>query len=238
LPTYESLAQVSEAIRVCRRCPRLVRYRESIPRRRSFSSEEYWRRPIAGFGDPQASLVVIGLAPAAHGGNRTGRVFTGDESGRFLVEALYEAGFTNQPTSTSRDDGLVYRDCYITAAVRCAPPDNKPTAIEFRTCSSFLDAELAMLQNARSVLALGGAAFEAYLAHLRRMGVKVAGARFAHGKRYDFPGFPTLYASYHPSPRNTYTKKLTKKMFLSLLKQIRSERLVGSLSSADAQASQ
>ncbi len=208
----------------CRRCPRLVRYRETVPPRKSFRSERYWRRPVPGFGDPNASLVVIGLAPAAHGGNRTGRVFTGDESGRFLVAALYEAGYANKPVSESRDDGLVYTDCYVTAAVKCVPPQNKPTAKEFENCSAYLDSELRLLHNARSVVALGRAAFEAYVDYAASRGARTARAEFAHGRRYRFAGLPTLYASYHPSPRNTYTGKLTKKMFMSLLQKVRADR--------------
>jgi uracil-DNA glycosylase len=224
LAEYESLAEVAAAVVECRRCPRLVRYRETVPVRRSFESERYWRRPIPGFGDPQASLVVVGLAPAAHGGNRTGRVFTGDESGRFLVGALHEAGYANQPSSESRGDGLVYTGCYVTAAVRCAPPQNRPTPKEFENCSVYLDSELRLLPNARSVLALGRGAFDAYLGYARRRGVSAKGMEFVHGRRYELAGLPTLYASYHPSPRNTYTGKLTKGMLLSLLRRIRRDK--------------
>lgn len=216
-----SLAEVSAAIVRCRRCPRLVEYRETLPPRRSFEGEEYWRRPVPGFGDPAARLVVIGLAPAAHGGNRTGRVFTGDGSGRFLVGALYTAGYASQPVSDSREDGLVYEGCYVTAAVRCAPPDNRPTRAEFENCRPYLEAELRILGEARAVLALGRAAFDAYLAYARGRGAATRGLRFVHGRRYDFPALPSLYASYHPSPRNTNTGKLTRRMLLSLLGRIR-----------------
>ncbi len=217
----ESLAEVASEVVRCRRCPRLAKYREHVPPRKSFRSESYWRKPVPGFGDPEASLVVIGLAPAANGGNRTGRVFTGDESARFLVSALYEAGYANQPTSESRDDGLVYTGCYVTAAVKCAPPQNKPTPKEFENCSIYLDSELRLLQNAKAVVSLGKLAFGAYLAYAKKQGFSTRGVRFRHGLKYDFPGLPSLYASYHPSPQNTYTKKLTKEMLVSLLKGIR-----------------
>ena len=219
----ESLAEVAEAVVGCRRCPRLVRFRESVPPRKSFRSEAYWRRPVPGFGDPSASLVVIGLAPAAHGGNRTGRVFTGDESGRFLVRALCEAGYANRPTSETRDDGLLYTDCYVTAAVKCAPPQDKPTAKEFEKCLPWLDSELRLLTRAEVVLALGGAAFKAFLDYADRRGAATRGIRFAHGARHAFASLPVLYGCYHPSPRNTHTGKLTSAMLVSLLERVRDE---------------
>jgi uracil-DNA glycosylase family 4 len=218
-----SLDEVRADIVECRLCPRLVKYREGLPPRPSFKGQEYWRRPVPGFGDPEATLVIIGLAPAAHGGNRTGRVFTGDGSGRFLVGALYEAGYASQPTSESREDGLIYQGCYISAAVRCAPPGDRPIPSEFENCSRYMDAELRLLPHARSVLALGKAAFDAYLHHARRCGADTRGARFVHGSRHDFVGLPSLYPSYHPSPRNTNTGKLTRGMFLALLKRVREE---------------
>lgn len=220
---YRALDEVTKDVVGCRLCRRLVKYRETVARRASFSEQHYWRRPVAGFGAPNASLVIVGLAPAAHGGNRTGRVFTGDESGRFLVRALCEAGFANQPTSESRDDGLLLRDCYLTAAVKCAPPQNKPTADEFRNCSLYLDAELSLLTNARALLALGRLAFGALADLARRRGGILPGLKFAHGKRYPLKGLPTLFASYHPSPRNTYTGKLTMPMLVELLKRIKKE---------------
>lgn len=216
----ESLSEVAKTVVECRRCPRLVKHRETVAPRRSFFSQEYWRRPVPGFGDPMATLVVVGLAPASHGGNRTGRVFTGDESGRFLVRALYEAGYANQPTSESRDDGLVYQDCYVTAAVKCAPPKDRPTAEEFEKCGSWLETELRLLTGARAVVALGHAAFRACVNCAERCGGKTKGLKFEHGRRYSLEGLPALYACYHPSPRNTHTGKLTRKMMVSLLKRI------------------
>jgi len=224
LARSETLADVAAAVVGCRRCPRLVRYRETVSPRKSFRSESYWRRPVPGFGDPDASMVVIGLAPAAHGGNRTGRVFTGDASGRFLVGALYEAGYANQPVSEARDDGLVYTDCYVTAAVKCVPPQDRPTAREFENCGAWLDSELRLIVKAKAVVALGRAAFKAYLDYAARRGAVTRGMRFSHGRRYTLKGSPTLYASYHPSPRNTHTGKLTRRMLVSLLKRARREK--------------
>ncbi len=225
--SYRTIEDVSNEVVGCRRCERLVSYRESLPARASYSHEEYWRKPVAGYGDPNARLVVIGLAPAAHGGNRTGRVFTGDESGRFLVSSLHEAGYSNKPTSESRGDGLVLFDCYITAAVKCAPPQNRPTGEEFENCSSFLEAEFSLLVRAKSVLTLGHEAFSSFLAHVEKTGGRAKGLKFAHGARYVLDGFPALYASYHPSPRNTYTGKLTKRMLVGLLMRIRKDNESG-----------
>ncbi len=219
----ETTAQLADEVVRCRRCPRLVQYRESVPPRASFGSQEYWRKPVPGFGDPQAKLVVIGLAPAAHGGNRTGRVFTGDESGRFLVRALYEAGFANQPTSTNRDDGLEYKDCYVTAAVKCAPPHDKPTRKEFENCGVWLGSELRLLAGTKAVVALGKGAFDAYLSYARSRGATTRGLRFSHGARHSLGRLPVLYASYHPSPRNTHTGKLTKGMLVSLLERVKDD---------------
>jgi len=199
---------------------------------------EYWGRPIPSFGDPRGELLIVGLAPAAHGGNRTGRIFTGDRSGDFLYRALYEAGFANQPQSRQRDDGLELRNCYITAALRCAPPRNKPLPEELRNCQPYFQAELRLLERVRAVLALGRIAFDAYL-RLAALGVvPVRGNacdseerqkfpprsafRFAHGASYDLPGnLPRLFASYHPSQQNTQTGKLTPKMMHAVFEDIR-----------------
>jgi uracil-DNA glycosylase len=222
-PNNESLDEVAKAVVGCGRCPRLVKFRQSVAPRKSFRSEAYWRRPVPGFGDPSARLVVIGLAPAAHGGNRTGRVFTGDASGRFLVRALCEAGYANRPTSEKRDDGLLYTDCYLTAAVKCAPPQDKPTAEEFENCSAWLDSELRLLTKAEVVLALGRAAFKAFLDYADHRGAATRGIKFAHGARYALGSLPVLYACYHPSPRNTHTGKLTSAMLVSLLARVRDD---------------
>ena len=221
----DSLERVREEVVRCTACPRLVRYRELVARekKREFRSEPYWGRGVPGFGDPRARLVAVGLAPAAHGSNRTGRVFTGDRSAAFLVKAFHRAGFANQPTSVRRSDGLRYRDLYLTAAARCAPPGNHPNARELYACRGYLVRELALLSEARALLALGGVAWEALrLAVPQAYGVPVPAGAFAHGACVPLgPGRPTLWASYHPSPQNTQTGKLTEAMLVDLLGTIR-----------------
>lgn len=218
------LKRLGETIVACRSCPRLVSFRENVPARAAFRNQEYWRKPLPGFGDPEAWLMVIGLAPAAHGGNRTGRLFTGDESARFLMRALHKAGFANQPTSSSKDDGLRLTGCYITAAVRCVPPDNRPAPKEFANCSRYLDREFEILTDLRAVVALGQLAFKAYLDYARSRGHGVSGVKFSHGVRIGFQGIPRLYGSYHPSPRNTYTGKLSEAMLVEVLERARADR--------------
>lgn len=202
----------------CARCPRLVVYRERVARdkRRAFRDETYWGRPLPGFGDPNARMVLVGLAPAAHGGNRTGRVFTGDSSGDFLYAALYRAGFANQPTSVHRDDGLRLTDAYIIAVIRCAPPDNKPLPEEIANCQEYLDRDLEILWGKRVIVALGKIAFDNTLSALARKGVKIGKPRpaFGHNLGYNFADAGLwLIASYHPSQRNTQTGLLTRAMF-------------------------
>jgi uracil-DNA glycosylase family 4 len=214
-------ASLHQKIISCELCPRLVDYRRAVRARRSYADQQYWRRPVPGFGDLNGRLLVLGLAPATHGGFRTGRIFTGDPSSRFLVSALHAAGFANQAVSESVQDGLVYTDCYLTAAVKCAPPGDKPTPKEFATCAPYLDREIDTMKKLESVLALGSFAFRAYLSHLERQGFPTRGARFAHGTVCPFPGLPTLYASYHPSPRNTNTGKLTPSMLAEVLRRIK-----------------
>ena len=211
-----ALATLHEDIVSCRRCSRLVCHREIAARdkRRSFEHWTYWGRAVPGFGDPEARLLVVGLAPAAHGGNRTGRVFTGDRSGDWLFATLHRFGFANQPASTHLEDGLSLHDTYVTAAVRCAPPDNKPTPEEFRHCRPYLQREIEALPRVRVVVALGRVAFDAYLAARRAMGRPVPRPRpqFAHGSRQSLSDV-TLVGSYHPSQRNTQTGLLTQRMF-------------------------
>ena len=201
----------------CRKCPRLVEYRERIgvEKRRAYRDHEYWAKPVPGFGDPKARLLVLGLAPGAHGSNRTGRPFTGDRSGEFMYPILNKVGFASQPTAVSREDGLKLLDCYITAAVRCAPPDNKPLPEELANCAPYLDREIAALDRVKVVVALGKIGFDAYLAHLRRTGHSFRNAQypFGHAVEYDLPNGTTLLGSYHPSNQNTATGKLTAKMF-------------------------
>jgi uracil-DNA glycosylase family 4 len=216
----ERFLELNSRVIACRRCPRLVRYRESFQARRAFEGQEYWRRPVPGFGDAHARIVLIGLAPAAHGGERTGRVFTGDESARFLYRSLYDAGLASQPTSESRDDGLELRDCYITAAVKCAPPANKPTALEFGNCGVYLDEEMALLDEARALVALGRMAFGAALDWAERRGLDTRGMVFRHGVTYSLGSLPRLYGCYHPSPRNTYTGLLTRRMMTDVFRKV------------------
>ncbi|HYL47250.1 MAG TPA: uracil-DNA glycosylase [Candidatus Limnocylindrales bacterium] len=221
----DPLVKLNEEIIGCRKCPRLVRYREKVARekRRAFRECEYWGKPVPGFGDPRARLLILGLAPAAHGGNRTGRVFTGDRSGDFLYQALYRAGFANQATSTNRGDGLELRDAYIAAAVRCAPPANKPLPSELANCRPYFEQELEILRP-RAVLALGSIAMRAYLGLLKDRGEirNLTAFPFAHAASYQLPGkLPRLFASYHPSQQNTFTGKLTEAMLVAVLRKIR-----------------
>ncbi|HEX5411875.1 MAG TPA: uracil-DNA glycosylase [Terriglobia bacterium] len=206
----------------CTRCPRLVEYREKVARdkRRMFRDWDYWGKPVPGFGDPNPELLIVGLAPAAHGANRTGRMFTGDRSGEFLFRALYEADFASQPTSHHREDGLRLRRCYITAALRCAPPANKPLQQELRNCRAYLESELRLLRQVRAVLALGRIAFDRYLSVVgERVFMSPRSAMpFAHGATYQLPGgLPRLFASYHPSQQNTQTGRLTPEMMHAVL---------------------
>jgi uracil-DNA glycosylase family 4 len=195
----------------CERCPRLREWCREVAHAkvRRFADQVYWGRPVPGFGDRQARLLIVGLAPAAHGGNRTGRVFTGDRSGDFLFAALHRAGFANQPTSVARDDGLVLHDCYVAAAARCAPPANKPVPDEMARCREYLQREWRLLVELRAVLVLGKIALDALLAALRGMGrVERRALAFGHGLSHDLGGGVRLYCSYHPSQQNTFTGRL------------------------------
>ena len=222
----------------CTKCPRLVEYRQLVAstKRRMYREWDYWGRPLPGFGDPAARVMLVGLAPAAHGGNRTGRMFTGDRSADWLYGTLYKFGFANQPTSLHRDDGLVLRDAYVTAAVRCVPPANKPVTEELVACRPYLLEELAMLPRLRVVVALGRIAFDAYLAARTEVAsgsmdppgetapgrsVPTRRPRFGHGATFDLPDGITLVASYHPSQQNTQTGRLTRDMFESVFASVR-----------------
>lgn len=208
----DSLTRLAREVVACERCPRLRGWCQEVAEAKvkRFRAESYWGRPVPGLGDPMARLFVVGLAPAAHGGNRTGRIFTGDRSGDFLFSALYRAGFANQPSSVSRDDGLTLRDCYIAAVCRCAPPANKPTRDEIRNCREYLAREWGLLQRARAVLALGKLAMDGLLAMLREGG-RLPQRRpyhFSHGASHDLGDGLRLFASYHPSQQNTFTGRL------------------------------
>ncbi len=222
----KDLLTLASEIVECRRCPRLVDWREKVAREKvaRHSAETYWGRPVPGFGDPDARFWILGLAPAAHGGNRTGRVFTGDRSGDFLYRALYEAGFCNQPTSVSKNDGLLLHDLYVSAVVRCAPPQNKPTPAEYDACRPFLEREFRSLERLSLVLVLGAVAYREY----RKMLASVTSPSpppfppFAHGRFIPAsPGLPALLACYHPSARNTQTGLLTPAMMGKILESAR-----------------
>jgi uracil-DNA glycosylase family 4 len=217
------LTVLNHEVIACTRCPRLVGYREQVARerRRAYRDCEYWGKPVPGFGDPDGRVLIMGLAPGAHGSNRTGRPFTGDASGKFMFPVLHETGFANQPTASDRNDGLLLKDLYITAAVRCAPPANKPTPQELAECSQFLDREIAGLERVKVVVALGKIGFDAYLNYLKRRGQPLNRQKylFKHGFSYRLPDGKVLLASYHPSNQNTQTGKLTRDMFVEIFEE-------------------
>ncbi len=220
----KSLGALQRQVVSCTRCPRLVEWRRTVAaeRTRRFESERYWGKPVPGFGDPHARLLLVGLAPAAHGGNRTGRMFTGDRSGDWLYEALHKFGFANMPTSTSIDDGLTLKDCYVTAACRCAPPQNKPLPSEIAHCRPFLISELQLLKNIRVVVGLGKIGFTAAFKALGEAGRIPPDPvpSFSHGVEYTFSSI-TLLGSFHPSQQNTFTGRLTRPMFHSIFRKAR-----------------
>jgi uracil-DNA glycosylase len=222
-----TLTVLNKTITDCSFCPRLVAHRQEVAwhKRKQYRDWTYWGRPVPGFGDPHARLYVLGLAPAAHGGNRTGRVFTGDRSGDWLYDALYRYGFANQAESVHRGDGLTLIDCYIGATVRCAPPGNKPAPDEFERCSRYLQEEVRLLRSHRVVIALGKIAFDHYLKTCRFQGrvMPTPVPKFGHGVVYRLPWGVTLLGSYHPSQQNTFTGKLTRPMFHSVFGKARKE---------------
>ena len=221
---HDTLAAVSRDVVACRACPRLRRYCERVAAagKPEFAGWTYWGKPVPGFGDPRAEVLVLGLAPAAHGANRTGRMFTGDPSATWLIRAMYRAGFANQPTSLRRDDGLRLTRVYITATVRCAPPDNRPLPAEIARCRPFLLREWRLLAPVRVVVTLGHIGFQACRRILRAMGAPVGGMRFAHGAVHALgEGFPTVVCSYHPSRQNTNTGRLTEAMLDGVFRTVR-----------------
>lgn len=228
----DTLKILNQKITACVRCPRLVAYRAEVGRvkRRAYRDWNYWAKPVPGFGDPRARLLLIGLAPGAHGANRTGRMFTGDSSGDFLYKALYESGFASQPTSASRDDGLKLQDAYISAVARCAPPDNKPALDEIRNCRPYLERDLELLTRVQVVVALGRMAFDAYLGILREQSKieRRSAFVFGHNAAHETgPGQPLLISSYHPSQQNTSTGKLTESMLRAVFEAARARLKVG-----------
>ena len=223
--TMKSLNVLHQTVADCTLCPRLTAYRKNIARAKvkRFQDWDYWGRPIPGFGDPKGQLFVLGLAPAAHGGNRTGRVFTGDRSGDWLYEALHRFQFANQAESLHRNDGLRLTNCYVAAAVRCAPPDNKPTKEEFERCRPFLLQEFRLLRRVKVVVALGKIAFDEYLKSYKILGFDPGkpSPKFSHGVRVPCPWGVTLLGSYHPSQQNTFTGRLTRPMFHGVFREAR-----------------
>lgn len=221
----DSMKELRESVIGCRKCKRLVQFRESVmSKKRALAREIYWRRPVPGFGDEKAWLLILGLAPSAEGGNRTGRIFTGDGSARFLFRMLHAEGFANQSTSEKVGDGLKVDGCYVTAAVKCVPPENKPTGRECDNCSVYLWNEMHLLKRLKSVLVLGRLALERYLHYVKHYGGCPPKIAFKHGAKCAIAGFPMLYMSYHPSPQNTNTGKLTETMFINVLREIRRDR--------------
>jgi len=221
---HDSLARVSREVVQCERCPRLRAWCREVARTRvkRFREQEYWGRPVPGFGDPDARLLVVGLAPAAHGGNRTGRVFTGDRSGDFLFAGLFRAGFASQAESVGRDDGLRLRDCYVAPVVRCAPPANKPTSAEITRCRDYLAREWALLPDVRAVLVLGRIALDGFLAMLREKGRDAPrGLAFGHGLTHELGGGVRLFCSFHVSQQNTFTGRLTPRSFDGVLAKVK-----------------
>jgi len=218
-----SLRRLAYIVESCEKCPRLRTYCAMVAqeKRKAYRDWTYWGRPVAGFGDSDAKLWIIGLAPGAHGANRTGRVFTGDQSGHFLYAALHREGFANQPTSASRDDGLKLTGCYISAAARCAPPDNKPRPVELARCSHYLDVEWQMLARKRAILALGKIAWDATIALAKRQGASFTAMGFAHGAECRLSDDLVLIGSYHVSQQNTFTGRLTNAMFDQVLQRCR-----------------
>jgi uracil-DNA glycosylase family 4 len=215
--SHAELDLLSKQVSECRRCPRLVAWRERVARekRAAFRDEEYWGRPVPAFGDPASSVLVVGLAPAAHGANRTGRMFTGDRSGDWLYRALHRAGFANQARSVDIEDGLTLEDVFVTAAVRCAPPENKPTPMERDSCRPWLEAELDALSELRVIVVLGAVAYQQTLRILAKRGhlIPRPKPRFGHGAELEVSDGLTLLCSYHPSQQNTFTGRLTEEMF-------------------------
>jgi len=205
----------------CRKCPRLVDFRESIEQKKAYHNEKYWKKPVPGYGSQDSEIFLIGLAPSAHGGNRTGRIFTGDLSGDFLMESLYLEKMASQPNSDYLADGLKLYNIYMSAAVKCVPPKNMPSKSEEVSCFPYLVSEFSLLKKVNRVLVLGKLAHGSYLRFLKEKNINVKGVKFIHGRHYEFENMPTLFCSYHPSPQNTNTGKLTQNNFRKLLKTVK-----------------
>lgn len=221
--TGEKIRVLEARITNCMKCERLVKFRKEVAGRNTrYSQEDYWSRPVPGYGDIEGKILILGLAPAATGGNRTGRVFTGDKSSDFLVSCLHEAGIANQPTSLSRDDGLVYHDSYISAILKCVPPNDKPERTEIENCYTFLEEEIFLMRNLKVVLTLGTVAHNGLLRYLKRNGIDTRGRKFGHGVVHNFENFKEV-CSYHPSPRNVNTGRLSRDSFMKVLELLKNE---------------
>lgn len=217
------LEKIQNRVVSCKKCPRLVTYLHEVSNRRPkrFRDWDYWSKPLPSFGDPRAPLLIIGLAPAANGGNRTGRMFTGDRSGEWLFRALHQFGFANQSHSLRRDDGFALKDCYITATIRCAPPENKPLPEEINACRPYFLRELDLLRKVKVMVPLGQIAFKQTIQSLRQKGVEIPSLAFGHGKVYPLSNGQIIITTYHPSQQNTQTGKLTKSMFHQIFRMVR-----------------
>ena len=222
MKTGIELKKLQEVVTQCRKCPRLVAYLREVSRNKPkrFRDWDYWGKPLPSFGAPNARLLIVGLAPAAHGGNRTGRMFTGDRSGEWLFGTLYKFGFANRPNSSRRDDDFALKDCYITATIRCAPPKNKPLPEEIENCRPYFLKELDLLRNVNILVPLGQIAFTQTLKALRLRGLDIPSLKFGHGKVYSLPNRQTLITTYHPSQQNTQTGKLTREMFQNVFRMV------------------
>ncbi len=221
-----TLSKLNYSIIDCRKCERLVNFREkiAIEKRKQYLHEDYWGRPITGYGDEKAKLLMVGLAPAAHGGNRTGRVFTGDRSADFLFKCLFEAGFCNQSISINKSDGLILKNLYLTTALKCVPPGDKPTSLELKTCFKFFNQEINLLKNITTILALGKIAYDACINYYKQQyDIKNKDFIFSHGSKNKLPDNKVLIGSYHPSPRNVNTGRINKIKMVNLLRKVKKE---------------
>ena len=221
-----TLSKLNKSIIDCRQCDRLVNFREKIAteKRKQYLHEDYWGKPITGYGDEQAKLLMVGLAPAAHGGNRTGRVFTGDRSADFLFKCLFEAGFCNQPISINKSDGLVLKNLYLTTALKCVPPGDKPTSLELKTCFKFFNQEINLLKNTSTILALGKIAYDACINYYKQQyDIRNKDYIFSHGSQNKLPDNKILIGSYHPSPRNVNTGRINKIKMVRLLRKVKKD---------------
>ncbi len=218
---FKSLDEMNQILINCKKCPRLVEFRETVAKRKNkYYGENYWSKPVPGYGNHDGHILILGLAPAATGGNRTGRIFTGDKSAQFLVKCLYQAGFTNMDKSERKDDGLIYYDTYITAILKCVPPNDKPNKNEIENCSQFLEYEIDTMKNLKAILVLGRIAFESLKKYLKKKGIDVKKMEFIHGYYYDIDG-KRIYCSYHPSPRNVNTGKIRNEDLIGILNNIK-----------------